>query len=79
MDTASALTKEIRSLDSNVLIVLAGNKSDCPESQKVVKISQADRDLAKELGVSQNFKVSAKEGTNVFEMFEKIVRITGIV
>ena len=71
---ASSIVKEIKGLDPKALVVLAGNKCDSDKSN-LVKIGQAEKDLAKRLGVGHHFKISAKEGTNIEEMFEKVAQL----
>ena len=73
--TAKTLTMQIKAQDPSGLVVLAGNKCDAPDSEQVVKVGKEDRDLAKNLGVNQHFKISAKEGNGVAEMFEKVVKL----
>jgi small GTP-binding protein len=72
LDALAEWVADVRSADPEAICILVGNKSDLVEEREV---RQGDaRTVAKQLKTTEYMETSAKDGTNIGELFQAIAK-----
>jgi small GTP-binding protein len=73
LDALTEWVQDARSAEPGVVCILVGNKCDLAEEREVLQ--DEARKAAKQLAMADYLETSAKDGSNVGQLFETIARI----